>query len=215
MTVGLKRLCRKRCRASVAQQAAASGSRRRQQQVELGHVDLADAEVGDRVEPAGVGEPSGVGKQPGDLATLGGGPLNDTSEVHDLARDTLHVRPVGEIALTVGAIEVPGVEWDEATDRVKDVDHRCLVALGVPHRVGEHRGQVMTAGEVQGSRGKAGGVGKTTRGRPGQIAHRERGVAGPVAHDLDCEAPTEHRPPWGECRLGEVRAAAGQGAADL
>ncbi len=85
MAVGLERLGGEHRRTAVAGEAAATRDARGQQQVELGHVHLADAEVGDRVEPARVGQRAGVGEEPVDLAPLAGAAGGDAGLVHDLA----------------------------------------------------------------------------------------------------------------------------------
>ena len=215
VAVGLERLRGEGRRTAVADQAAARRGAGREQEVELGDVDLADAEVGDRVEPADVGERAGVGEQPLDLAPLALLPRREPGQVHDLLRDAGHVRAVGEVALAVGAVEVAGVERHEPADRVEDVDDGRLVAGRVAHRVGEHRGDALGAGEAEGARGRGRGVRLAARGRAGQVGDREGGVARPVVDHLDREPTAEHRAPRGERRLGEVGPTTGQRATDL
>ena len=67
---------------------------------------LADPEVGDGVEPARLGQGSGVGEKAVDLAPLPRLTTGQTCHLHDLASDALHVGALGKVTLAVGAIEM-------------------------------------------------------------------------------------------------------------
>ena len=171
----------------------------------LGQVDGADGQVGRRVQPAPVGERGGGGEQAGGgrggaPAVLGAG--QGGGDVGDLAGPADHVVGRGEVPGRGGAVQVAGVEGDQAAGGVEHVDDQPLVRVDVADRVGEHDGH-------------AGGVGHGEH-PPGQ-PHAAGGVApAAVVDDLDVQAARRQgllpAPEHGD---GEVVAAGEHGPADL
>jgi len=56
---------------------------------------------------------------------------------------------VGEMALGVGPIEVPGIEGDQPSHGIKDIDERRLLDGGMAHRIGEDRSAVEPLGQEE------------------------------------------------------------------
>ena len=123
-------------------------------QLELREVHLAQAEVAARVEGAPVGDRAGVGEQPLRLA-LG---LAEPGEPGDLLGDLGHLLAGLEVALGVAAVDVPPVQRHQPAGRVEDVDGGRVAAVGVAHRVAQHRpdpGPARQPGHPGGVRGGA------------------------------------------------------------
>ena len=153
---------------------------------------LAHAEVGPRVDRAPVGDPPGRGEQPPGRPPVqprGGG---------DLLGDRRHLLAGLEVALGVDPVEVAGVQRHQPAGRVEHVDGRGVGAVGVAHRVGEHRGEPLLDGQPEHPGGPGLVVGTAVRD------HLEHQVG-----------RLDHLLPAGQHRPGQVRPAGGEGPADL
>ncbi len=156
----------------------------------------AEAEIGDRVEDALLGELLGGREQPPGGGALGAHPR----QTGDLGGDLGHLRGRLQVALTGATVDVPLVERDQAAGGVQDVGDGGVLATGVPHRVGEHDWGVLLVGPAEHA------------GREGGRPPRRSGAA--VVDDLahhrgDLGAPPP--PPVG----GEVGASGGEQPTDV
>ena len=103
------------------------------QHVELGKVDLAEADVGARVERTLQAQVAGLAQQPVGATGAPARPCGDP--LGHLA----HRLGALEVALGVAAVDVAHVERYEPARGVEHVDRHRLSPLGHPYRVGEHR----------------------------------------------------------------------------
>jgi hypothetical protein len=153
-------------------------------------VDLADSEVGARVDGTSVGKVSRGGKE------LTAVVIADSTG--DLVGKVGHLLAGLQIGLGIDPVDVPGIESDEAAGRVEDVDDGRNTAIGVPHRIGEDGGQPLVPGEAS----KARRLGECT------------GATG--VHQLDNEIVGRHdRAPVREVQVGEVGSTSGEGTSDV
>ncbi|EON23357.1 DNA polymerase III subunit alpha [Nocardioides sp. CF8] len=121
---------------------------------------LADAQVGARVEGAAVGHGPGVGQQ---LTSRRLGVVGEAGQPADLLGHLLHLLAGLQEALGVAAIDMASVQGDESSRRVEHVDGRGVEAVGVAHRVGQHRAQPGLSGDPGHPGGVGGAVGKAVR----------------------------------------------------
>ncbi len=171
-------------------------------EVELREVDLAQAEVGARVEGAPVAHRPGVGQQPPGLAVG----VAEPGQPGDLLGHLVHLLAGLEEALRVAPVDVPPVEGHQTAGGVEDVDDRGVAAVGVAHGVGEDRAQPDGAGEAGHPCGVRGGAGAPDRA----------GARQPVGDQLDQEVgPRDDLEPRLQRGPGEVVAAPRQGGPDL
>ncbi len=157
-------------------------------EVRLGEVDAADAQVVLGVDAAGGG---GVGGVPQEAV---GGVLAQAGGLGDAEGGVGHGAGVLEPVFAVVAPGAARVDGDQAAGGVQDVGDRSLAGVGVPDGVGEHRDDALLGGEPQ----RAGGVPYGARG------------AG-----FEPERGPEPFPPGGEQPGGAVGAAGGEGAGDV
>jgi hypothetical protein len=113
---------------------------------ELGQVDLAQADVGMRVEAAPQGQRTGVAQQPGRVAASG--------EPGHVCGARRHLGPGGEVALGVAAVDVAGIQRHQPAGGVQHVGDRRIRFAGHAHRVGEDAGKAVRVGEGEHATGQ-------------------------------------------------------------
>ena len=166
---------------------------RREQDVEFGDVHRADAQVGGRIQAAGVRQVTGRRQQPlHPRPTHRGGGGN-------LLRDDAHLVVVLEVALGVGAVQVARVQGDQPADRIQDVCDRGLRGRQVAGCIGQHGRSTHPGGERQHPGGERAGQGGSL-------------PTGPTAmgHHLDAHLGAQRVAPAGQQVLGLVGTSAGQ-----
>ncbi len=166
--------------------------------IQVGEVHLAEAEVGARVERAGLRDGAGAGHEPVRVLQAGH-PADLLGHLEHLLaglEEPLGVRP------EIGGAEVAKLgraEGDQPAGRVQDVDGRGVAAVGVADGVGEHGADALAVGEA----GHPGGV-RGAAGTPVARPARPR-AAELVGDQLDVEVPgRDHLAPGGQRGVGEV-----------
>ena len=181
---------RRRPRGQRALRGAPAGA----DEVRLGEVDGADAEV-----VLGVDQALG-GRRPGLLQQPVRGVAPETGRLDDPPRRLQHGARVLEPCLA--RVEFSrGVDRDQPAGGVQDVGDRALAGVGVTDGVAEHRTDPLLGGEAHGAGGQSEGAG------PGSPAA--------VPDGLQPEGVTVDLAPGGEEACRAVRASGGERAADV
>ena len=113
---------------------------------ELGQVDLAEADVGVRVEPAADRQVARRPEEPGRPPS--------PRDAADLFGDADHLLATLEVALGVTPVDVAGVEGHEPAGGVQDVGDRGVRAARHAHRVREDAGDAVGVRERQHAAGE-------------------------------------------------------------
>lgn len=124
------------------------GAAARADEVRLGEVDGAEAEVALGVDDAGVGGAPGLREQPrsGIAAESGGG----SDPLGGLPHRTVVLEP----ALTAVERGAARIDGDEPAGRVEHVGDRALPGVGIPDGIGQHGPYPLFGSEADGTGGE-------------------------------------------------------------
>jgi hypothetical protein len=177
---------------------------RRKDEIKLRDMDLTDPQISNRIQLTHLGKLASVSQQPIDLTSCSALIVGQSRQMDDLCGQSPHMGTVSQMPLTVGSIKVPGIQWDEPTDRIEHVDDGCLITLRVTYRCTQDRRDLLLTGKTQHPRGSSRRIWQTSNHCTGDIGDSQSGITSTMADNLDGKAAAERLTPEPECMTGLI-----------